>query len=104
MLAVLLAALLPWSTSGVAVVSLIWLAALIPALDFGAFVGSLKRPICALPIALFALAAAGTLWSDAEWGARLYAIGPTTKLLMLPLLFYHFERSTRGDGWHAWER
>jgi O-antigen ligase len=29
-------------------------------------------------------------------GARLYAIGPTAKLLMLPLLFYHFERSARG--------
>jgi hypothetical protein len=47
-------------------------------------------------MALFALAVIGTLWSDAPWGARLYAIGPTAKLLVLPLLFYHFERSERG--------
>jgi len=38
----------------------------------------------------------GTLWSDAAWGARLYAVGPAAKLLMLPVLFYHFERSSRG--------
>jgi O-antigen ligase len=36
------------------------------------------------------------LWSDAPWGARLYAVGPTAKLLMLPVLLYHFERSARG--------
>jgi O-antigen ligase len=96
LLAVLLAASLPWSTSGVAIVALMWLTALIPTLDLRAFARSLKRPICALPIALFALAVVGTLWSDASWGARFYAVGPTTKLLMLPLLFYHFERSTRG--------
>jgi O-antigen ligase len=29
-------------------------------------------------------------------GARLHAIGPTTKLLVLPLLLYHFERTGRG--------
>ena len=68
----------------------------VPTLDARAFLQSLKRPICALPIALFALAVVGTLWSDAAWGARLYAVGPTAKLLVLPLLFYHFERSARG--------
>jgi len=54
------------------------------------------RPICALPIAFFALALIGTLWSDASWGARLYAVSPTAKLLVLPLLLYHFERTDRG--------
>jgi hypothetical protein len=54
------------------------------------------RPVSALPIAIFALALAGTLWSEAAWGARLYAVGPTAKLLVLPLLLYHFERSSRG--------
>ncbi|MGN1289374.1 MAG: O-antigen ligase family protein, partial [Bradyrhizobium sp.] len=48
------------------------------------------------PIALFCLALVGTLWSDAAWGARLYAVGPTAKLLVLPVLLYHFQRSTRG--------
>jgi O-antigen ligase len=36
------------------------------------------------------------LWSDASWGARLYAVGPALKLLVLPGLFYHFQRSARG--------
>jgi O-antigen ligase len=49
-----------------------------------------------LPIALFALAVVGTLWSDASWGIRLHAVGPTVKLLMLPVLLFHFERSSRG--------
>ena len=56
----------------------------------------LKLPICYLPFALVGLALVGTLWSDASWSARLYAIGPTLKLLVLPGLFYHFERSSRG--------
>jgi O-antigen ligase len=93
---ILIAVSLPWSTSLVAIFAAALLVAMCPFLDVGAFLQSLKRPICALPIALFALAVVGTLWSDAPWGARLYAIGPTAKLLALPVLFYHFERSARG--------
>jgi O-antigen ligase len=94
--AVLIALSLPWSTSLVGIFAIVWVIAVAPTLDLKRFLASLKRPICALPIALFALAVVGTLWSDADWGARLYAVGPTAKLLMLPLLFYHFEHSTRG--------
>jgi O-antigen ligase len=93
---VLIALSLPWSTSLVAIFAVAFLVARAPFLDVHAFLQSLRRPICALPMALFALAVVGTLWSDASWGARLYAIGPTAKLLVLPLLFYHFERSERG--------
>src|SRR5215510_9442715 len=96
LLAVLIALLLPWSTSGVAIVSALWLIAVIPTLDARAFAQSLKRPVCVLPIALFVLAAAGTLWSVAPWSERIHAIGPAAKLLVLPLLFFHFERSSRG--------
>src|SRR6266404_7048118 len=96
LLAVLIAILLPWSTSGVAIAGVLWIIALIPTIEMRAFLRSLMRPICALPIALFVLALVGTLWSDAAWGARLYAVSPTAKLLVLPLLFYHFERSERG--------
>ena len=49
---------------------------------------SLKR-VCALPVALFASAFLGTLWSDASWGEHLHAISPTNKLLALPILMYH---------------
>jgi O-antigen ligase len=87
---------LPWSTSLVAVFAVATLITMAPFFDIKAFLQALKRPVCTVPIALFALAAAGTLWSDASWGARLYAVGPAAKLLMLPVLFYHFERSSRG--------
>ena len=94
--AILIAVSLPWSTSLVAVFAAALLVSMGPFLDARGFLQSLKRPICALPIALFALAVAGTLWSNVPWGARLYAVGPSAKLLMLPVLLYHFERSARG--------
>ncbi len=94
--AILLALSLPWSTSLVAIFAAAMLISMAPFLDVRAFLQSLKRPICILPIAMFALAAFGTLWSDALWGARLHAVGPAAKLLVLPFLFYHFERSARG--------
>jgi O-antigen ligase len=94
--AVLIALSLPWSTSLVSIFVAIWLISVAPTLDIKVFLQSLKAPICAFPVALFVLAAVGTLWSDAAWGARLYAIGPTSKLLILPLLLYHYERSARG--------
>ena len=94
--AVLIALALPWSTSLVAIFVVAWLVTVAPTLDIRLLMQSLKRPVCALPIALFALAVVGTLWSDASWGVRLYAISPTAKLLVLPVLIYHFERSTRG--------
>jgi O-antigen ligase len=94
--AVLIALALPWSTSLVGIFVVIWVIAVVPTLDPEAFAASLKRPVSALPIALFALAAIGTLWSDAQWGARLFAIGPTAKLLVLPILLYRYQYSTRG--------
>jgi O-antigen ligase len=93
---ILIAVSLPWSTSLVGIFGAAFLVTVVPLLDVRAFLQSLKRPICALPIALFALALIGTLWSNAPWGVRLYAVSPAAKLLLLPLLFYHFERSARG--------
>jgi O-antigen ligase len=94
--AVLIALALPWSTSLVAIFVVAWLVTVAPTLDIKLLMQSLKRPVCALPIALFALAVVGTSWSDAPWGGSLDAISPTAKLLVLPVLIYHFERSTRG--------
>lgn len=95
-IAVLIALSLPWSTSLVGIFVVIWLVAVAPTLDLRLFLQSLKRPICAAPAALFALALVGTLWSDALWAERSHALNPVSKLLALPLLFYHFERSARG--------
>lgn len=94
--AVLTVASLPWSTSLAGIFNALMLLCMVPFLDVPAFLQSLKRPICAAPIALVLLALVGTLWSDAAWGARFYAVNPTIKLLVLPVLLYHFERSRRG--------
>ncbi len=96
--AILLAIALPFSTSLVAIFALAMLVAMGPHLDVEAFLSTLKRPVAAVPVALFVLALIGTLWSDAPWGTRAYAILPTAKLLVLPFLFYHFERSGRGTA------
>ncbi|SDS89253.1 O-antigen ligase family protein [Bradyrhizobium canariense] len=96
LLAVLIAILLPWSTTGVTIAVVLWVIAFGCTVDLRAFMQSLARPICLLPIALFALALLGTLWSDAPWAMRLHAVSPAAKLLALPLLFCHFERSPRG--------
>jgi hypothetical protein len=96
LLAVLTAVLLPWSTSAVAVLIVIWLFALLPTLDARALLRSLLRPACLLPVALFVLAVVGTLWADGPWPARFHGISPVGKLLAIPLVLYHFERSERG--------
>jgi O-antigen ligase len=93
---IVIAILLPWSTSGVSFTAVLWIAALVPSLELRVFARSLMRPVSLLPIALFALALVGTLWSDAPWEVRLHAVSPVAKLLMLPLLLYHFERTKRG--------
>lgn len=93
--AILAVASLPWSTSLTGIFNAAFLLCIVPFLQVRAFLKSLTRPICAAPIALFLLALVGTLWSEAAWGQRLYAVSPTVKLLVLPVLFYHFERSPR---------
>ena len=94
--AILAALALPWSTSLVAIFVPCWLGAAAWAMDWRAYGRLLKQPICYLPLALVGLAVVGTLWSEATWAARFYAISPVLKLLVLPGLFYHFERSSRG--------
>lgn len=94
---VLMAASLPWSTSLVAIFAVIWILLLIPTVELRDFAETLKRPACALPFLFFALAVIGTLWAaDIPWAARLQGINPVAKLLAIPVLIYHFERSGRG--------
>jgi O-antigen ligase len=94
--AILAALTLPWSTSVVAIFVLCWLGAVAWAMDWRAYGRLLTLPISYLPFALVGLALVGVLWSDAAWSERFYAVSPTLKLLVLPGLFYHFERSSRG--------
>jgi O-antigen ligase len=93
---ILVALSLPWSTSLVGIFAVAALITMAPFFDARAFLEVVKRPASFLPVALCVLAVVGTLWSDAPWGERLYSAGPAAKLLMVPVLFYHFERSARG--------
>jgi O-antigen ligase len=94
---VLMAVSLPWSTSFVAIFAVIWLLLLIPTTDVLDFSETLKRPACVFPILLFALAVVGTLWAtDIPWAARLQGINPVAKLIAIPILIRHFEKSGRG--------
>ena len=95
-LAAMTAASLPWSTSAPAILIVLWLVVLVPTIDWDAFACDLSHAACALPLAFLALALAGVLWSEGTWSAALHGIKPVAKLLMIPLLLYHFQRSQRG--------
>lgn len=95
-LTILIALSLPWSTSLVGIFVVVWLLAIVPTIEPGKFIATLKRPACILPVGLFLLAATGTLWSDAPSYTKMQALGSTTKLMLLPFLIYHFERSGGG--------
>jgi hypothetical protein len=96
-LAILLVISLPWSTSAVAIIAALFVLALLPTLELRTFARSLKLPANATVIALFILGAVGMLWAvDASWSERLRGFGQLGKLLMIPLLLYHFQRSERG--------
>src|SRR5664280_2578111 len=97
LLAVLLAASLPWSTTAVGILIALWLLAVAPTLDARVFFRSLARPACLMPLVFFVLAVLGTSWADSPWPARLHGISPVAKLLAIPFLLHHFERSERGN-------
>ena len=50
LLAIFIAILLPWSTSGVLIFAPLWILALIPRLDIHAFLRSLMRAVCLAPV------------------------------------------------------
>jgi len=91
-----IALLLPWSTTGTIILIGLWLVAVSFTLDVKLLADSFKRPFNFWPLALVAIAIVGTLWSEANWGARLYAVSPVGKFLVLPFAFYHFARTERG--------
>jgi len=95
-LAVMMAASLPWSTSATSVLVVFWVIVLAPSIDWEAFVRDLAHPACALPVLFVALAVLGTLWADSPWAVRLHGIKPVAKLLLIPFLLYHFQRTQRG--------
>ncbi|MCP3470065.1 O-antigen ligase family protein [Bradyrhizobium sp. CCGUVB1N3] len=96
LLAAMIAASLPWSTSLPSIFVGLWLLVLVPTIDWREYAGFLKQPAFALPFVILGLALLGTLWSDAAWADRLHAIKPVAKLVIIPPLLYHVRRSERG--------
>ncbi len=96
-LAALIAASLPWSTTAPSIFVGLWLLAVSPTIDWRDYARKLARPAFALPFAFLLLAVLGTLWSDGAWADRLHAIKPVAKLVLVPALLYHFSRSERGS-------
>jgi O-antigen ligase len=92
----LIAASIPWSATAVAVFVIIWFIVLVPTIEPRSFLNSLRQPASLLPTAFFALAVVGMLWADGSWAERLHGLGPVAKLMAIPFLLYHFQRSKRG--------
>jgi len=95
-LAALIAASLPWSTTAPSIFVGLWLLAVTSTIDWRDYARRLTQPAYALPFVILLLALLGMLWSDGDWADRLHAIKPVAKLVLIPPLLYHFSRSERG--------
>lgn len=91
----MVAFVLPWSTSAVSILIVLWLVAVLPTIRPRAFLASLRRPESLLPLIFFAVAVLGMLWADGSWRVRFLGLHPVVKLLLIPVLLYHFGRSRR---------
>lgn len=97
-LAMAVAVSLPWSTSATAILVVAWLLVLVPTLTMSDF---RLRPDLAtaaggLPALLVLLGMLGMLWADVSWAERVKGIDSFAKLLVIPLLLIHFQRSDGG--------
>jgi O-antigen ligase len=95
-LVVLIAVALPWSTSALGVLLVLWLLALIPTLDWPDVRRELFSPAGGLPVLLVLVGIAGMAWADVSWLARWKGLDGLVKLLLLPLLLTQFRRSDNG--------
>src|SRR4051812_15710702 len=84
---VALAVSLPWSTSATGILVALWLIALLPALDLEALRRTLATPAGGIPVLLWVLGVAGTLWAfDISMAERFVGLKAFHKLLAIPLL------------------
>ena len=95
-LAAMIAASLPWSTTAPSIFVGLWLLVVTPTINWRDYARRLAQPAYALPLVILLLALVGMLWSDSDWADRLHAVKPVAKLMLIPPLFYHFSRSERG--------
>lgn len=102
-LVVAVAVSLPWSTTATGICVGLWLVTLVLTLQFDALrreLDALSRivatPAGGLPILLVALAVLGLAWGATPWSEAWRGLEPFAKLLVIPLLFFHYSRSRRG--------
>jgi O-antigen ligase len=95
-LAVAVAASLPWSTSATGILIVLWLAAVIPALDWRELKEIMSTSAGGLPVALVLFGALGMLWADVSFAERSGGFTSFAKLLVIPLLLVEFRHSNRG--------
>ncbi len=95
-LAVAVAVSLPWSTSATGILLAIWLAALIPTLDWVEVREELITAAGGLPVLLVLLGAVGMLWADVSLHERIGGVGSFIKLLTIPLFMVQFRRADSG--------
>jgi O-antigen ligase len=87
---------LPWSTSALGILLVLWLLALIPTLEWPELRRELLTPAGGLPVLLFLLGVIGMAWADVSWLARWKGLDGFFKLLVIPLLIVQFRRSDNG--------
>lgn len=92
-LAAAVVAAIPWSTSGIYILVVAWLIALLPTIRPDDVRRVMRHPAAWLPVALVALAAIGMLWAHVPWSERFGGFGAFFKLLTIPLLLIQFRDS-----------
>ena len=91
--ALVVSALLPWSTSGTLIALTVWIIALLPTVSMADLRRELMSGTGGLPVVLVALFVIGMLWADADLTERVHALGGIYKLLAIPFLLVQFRRS-----------
>jgi len=96
--AVAIAAALPWSTSATEILVWLWLIAVVPTLERAMLLRVVRTLSGGLPVLLLLLGLAGMLWAfGVPMKERLDGFKSFYKLLFIPLLIAHFLTSKRGD-------
>jgi O-antigen ligase len=95
-LAIATAVTLPWSVTAASIAIVLWLLAVLPTLDWANFRRSFAIPAGALPVLLLLLAIAGVAWSAASPSDQFGSIKIFARLVIIGLLFVHFQTSERG--------
>ena len=95
-LMVAVAVALPWSTSALGILLVLWLLAFIPTLEWNDVRRELLTPAGGLPVLLFVLGVIGMAWADVSLLERWKGLDGFIKLLVIPLLMAQFRRSDNG--------